>query len=173
MERPVITLTEEMFASARQKAGLAHVNRTIACRAGTRNDTLTGFLGEYAFCQHGYGDWRMANPEGNKGLIDCGQIEVKASAFPFRPSLNLLVREDYAAKRKPDAYVQVIIDLPDRNSDLTPGQPAILCGWASAEQVDAAPLTDYGAKNGRPAGYRCRSIPLWRLQPMATLPPLW
>ena len=32
MERPVITLTEEMFASARQKAGLAHVNRTSACR---------------------------------------------------------------------------------------------------------------------------------------------
>ena len=47
----------------------------------------------------------------NKGEINFGNIEIKTSSFPFNPKLNLLVREDYARKRKAPYYIQIIIDV--------------------------------------------------------------
>lgn len=161
-----------MLADARSKYGCAHVGRTIVCREGSRDDTLAGFLGEYAYCQYAFGNWRLAHPEANKGKIDCHAVEVKASAFPYRPTLNLYVREDYALKRKPYAYVQVIINLPYREAEIAAGQQAIICGWATAEEVDAAPKKDPGGKKGAPAGYQVHHIPLYRLHPIEELDPL-
>ena len=98
-------------------------------------------------------------------------IEVKTSAFPFSENLNLLVREDYAIKRTPSAYIQVIINIASRNqSDIHPGTEAILYGWTTSDVVQSAPLRDMGSKFSRYSGYRCHAVPIGSLNDMATLP---
>jgi hypothetical protein len=96
-------------------------------------------------------------------------VEVKTSAFPLRDSLNLLVREDYGNKRKPPFYVQVILDVSSAKANLIPiGTKAIVSGWATAREVDAAPLRDFGSKLGGRGGYRCYHIPIHALHDMAS-----
>ena len=85
-----------MIENAKKLISDVKVNRTIASKI----DTLTGILGEFAFAEYLYGDWRKNNVSHNKGDVDFDMIEVKASAFPFRDTLNLLVREDYAKKKE-------------------------------------------------------------------------
>lgn len=102
-----IQISAEMLHSAELAADLAHANRTIASPI----DTLTGILGEMVWAQYYFGDWRKHNVVSNKGKTDFSQVEIKTSAFRFNPRLNLLVREDYSAKRKPNFYVQIIIDI--------------------------------------------------------------
>ena len=100
-------------------------------------------------------------------------IEVKTSAFPWSEKLNLLVRKDYAEKRQPAYYVQVIVDTPDRKADdIAPGLICRISGWATPEEVDAAPLRDFGSKFGGRGGYQCRYIAIKNLRPMETFPSL-
>ena len=85
-----------MINEALRLIPITQVNRTIASKI----DTLTGHLGEFAFAQYFFRDWRSHNVGWNKGEPDFGKIEIKTSAFPFNNRLNLLVREDYAQKNK-------------------------------------------------------------------------
>lgn len=155
-----------MIQEAERLVPLARVNRTIASKI----DTLTGHLGEFIFAQFMYGDWKKNNVGNNKGQSDFEGFEIKTSAFPFNSRLNLLVREDYAKRRKPAYYVQIIIDVPDATaSEIIPGAHAYLCGFATATQVDEAPLKDFGSKLGKKGGYRCHYIPITKLQPIELL----
>jgi hypothetical protein len=84
--------------------------------------------------------------------------------------LNLLVREDYAQKRKPKYYVQLIVDVKDTKANSIPaGTCVYLCGYATAEEVDKAPLKDFGSKLGNIGGYRCHYIPIVQLRPVTEL----
>lgn len=134
-------------------------------------DDIVAILGEYAFAQWAYGDWRKNRVGANKGQVDFVDVEVKTSAFPFRDTLNLLVREDYGNKRKPPFYVQVILDVaPGQIAAIPVGTRAIVSGWATSEEVDGAPLRDFGSKFGGRGGYRCFHIPIHALHEMATFP---
>ena len=169
MTRPKIIITRQMIDEAKALVTSTQVNRTVA----SPYDTLAGHLGEFAVAQYLYGDWKMHQVGNNRANVDFIEedIEVKTSAFPFRENLNLLVREDYAIKRTPSAYVQVIVNLADRNqSDIYPGTEAIICGWATSDEVKNAPLQDMGSKFGRRSGYRCRAIPIGSLNDIASLP---
>lgn len=163
-----IPITGEMIEAARDAIVETAVPRTVASPV----DTLAGLVGELVFAEWFLGDWRrhgLGNTRGRPDFLD--RIEVKTSAFPFRRSLNLLVREDYAESRKPDCYVQVIIDTPRRDvATIEPGWICRICGWATAAEVDAAPLKDFGRKGGGPGGYRCRYISIRRLKPMEAFP---
>lgn len=106
---PEVKITKKMIKSAKEQVSKVKVDRTVASDI----DTLTGNLGEYAFAQYYYNDWRKNNVGENKGDYDFRDLEIKTSAFPFKENLNLLVREDYAKKRKPPYYVQIIIDVPE------------------------------------------------------------
>ena len=97
-EYPRIGLTAEMIEEARVLEPRIRVHRTQASAI----DTLAGALGEFAFASWFAHDWRAHEVGKNVGAIDFkGIVEVKTSAFPFSDTLNLLVREDYALKRKP------------------------------------------------------------------------
>lgn len=163
-----VILSEDMLAAAREAVATVQVHRTQASPI----DTLAGICGELAFGEWFLGDWRrhdLLNTKGKADFLD--RIEVKTSAFPFSDRLNLLVREDYAAARKPEAYVQVILDVPEPYvRDLAPGLTCRLSGWATSPEVDAAPLRDFGAKGGGRGGYLCHHIAIRGLQPMATFP---
>ena len=102
-----IFITQEMIDEAKRLIPNTKVERTVASNI----DTLTGHLGEFAFAQYLFGNWRKHQVGRNKGATDFENIEVKTSAFPFAENLHLLVREDYALKRKPKYYVQVILDV--------------------------------------------------------------
>jgi hypothetical protein len=163
---PVIVITQEMLAAAHRLIPETRVNRTVASPI----DTLAGHLGEFAFAAYFFGDWRRHRVGQNRGEMDFDDVEIKTSAYPFSESLHLLVRQDYARKRKPAAYVQIIIDIPDARAEtIAPDTAAILCGFADAESVDKAPLKDFGAKPGHESGYRCHYLPINRLRPMAQL----
>ncbi len=160
---PSILITAEMIEEARRLIPFTRVNRTVASKI----DTMTGHLGEFAFAQYFYGDWRKHRVGKNRGEIDFGDIEIKTSAFPFSERLNLLVREDYSVKRKPRFYVQIILDVRSRTAEIiSPGTKAFICGFASAEEIDCAPLKDFGSKFGGRGGYRCRYISIKNLRPM-------
>ncbi len=160
---PKITITSEMIDTARSMLNRVKVNRTVASKI----DTLTGILGEFIFAQYMYGDWKKNSVGNNKGQTDFDDIEIKTSAFPFRDSLNLLVREDYARKRKPPFYVQIIIDVKNKKADnITAGTQAYISGWATASEVDTAPKRDFGSKLSARGGYRCFYIPIKKLHPM-------
>lgn len=163
-----ITISKDMIEHARAAIAETRVHRTIASPI----DTLAGLLGELVFAQWFFGDWQKHDLRNTKGRADfVDQIEVKTSAFPFRDTLNLLVREDYAAKRKPACYVQVIIDTPQNFvTDIEPGWNGRISGWASADEVDAAPLRDFGRKGGGAGGYRCHHIQIRQLKQMSNFP---
>lgn len=166
MRFPRVTITGEMMAAARPLAREVAMQRTKASKV----DALAGVLGEMVFAQFLYGDWRRHELRTNKGKADFGTIEIKTSAFPFSTNLHLLVREDYAAKRKPLCTVQIVLNVSDRHaSDIPIGTPAILCGFATSDEIDAAPLKDFGSKHGGTGGYRCHYIPITQLHPMGEL----
>ena len=158
---PAILLTQEMIDEAIRLIPCTQVNRTITSKI----DTLTGHLGEFAFAQYMYNDWQKNFVGKNKGASDFGDFEIKTSAFPFNTKLNLLVRQDYAAKRKPRFYVQLIIDVNDTKADsIIAGTNAIICGYATCLEIDAAPLKDFGSKLSERGGYSCHYIPITSLR---------
>jgi hypothetical protein len=160
---PFIVISQQMIEEAQRLIPATRVTRTIASEI----DTLTGHLGEFAFAQFFLGDWQRHRVGKNKGEIDFGDIEIKTSAFPFSTRLNLLVREDYAQKRKPRFYIQIVIDVQSSHaSSIAPDVKAFICGFASAEEVDAAPKRDFGSKHGKSGGYLCHYIPITRLRPI-------
>jgi hypothetical protein len=163
---PFIIITADMLREAERLIPATKVNRTVASHI----DTLSGHLGEFVFAAYIFGDWKKHNVGKNKGDSDFPLFEIKTSAFPFNNKLNLLVREDYAKKRKPAYYVQVIIDVKDSKAQsIPPGTCAYLCGYASADEVDKAPLKDFGSKLGSEGGYRCYYIPITQLKPVEEL----
>lgn len=164
MNYPSVTIKQEMLEKAHLIRDQVKVNRTIASPI----DTLTGIIGEFAFAEYFFGDWKNNNVTTNKGRMDFNGIEVKTSAYPFRDSLNLLVREDYAQKRKPDFYIQVIIDVNRKNADnIQPGTKAIIAGWATYKDIDAAPKKDFGSKyHHEEGGYKCHHIMIKTLKSM-------
>ena len=125
-------------------------------------------LGEFAFAQWFTGDWHNHEVGTNKGAVDFkGIVEVKASSFPFRDTLNLLVREDYAGKRHPPLYVQVIIDVQDPKARIIlPNTEAVIAGFVTGDLVSKAPLRDFGSKSGGRGGYKCKFIAIRDLSPM-------
>ena len=149
---PHIIITQEMIDEANRLTSKVKVNRTVTSKI----DTLTGILGEFAFAKYLFSDWEKHNVGHNKGEVDFKDIEIKTSAYPFRDTLNLLVREDYARKRKPPYYVQIIIDVDNKQADsIIEGAIAIIAGWASHEEIATAPKKDFGSKWGAKGGYMC------------------
>jgi hypothetical protein len=161
-----ISITAEMIHAAELAKSLVQVNRTIASPV----DTLTGILGEMVWAQYYFGDWHKHNLITNKGRSDFPSIEIKTSAFRYNPKLNLLVREDYHARRKPKFYVQIVIDLDPKQPKIMPESKAFICGFATAAEVEAAPLRDEAKKGGGKAGYRTKFIPILKLHPIQDLP---
>jgi hypothetical protein len=163
MPLPKVTITEEWLFKAKELEKQVAVKRTKASDI----DTLTGIIGEFAFAQWFYGDWRNNRVGENKGEVNFQDIEIKTSSFPFSNKLNLLVREDYAQKRKPSIYIQIIINVNSkRASRIDPGTEAIICGYAYSEEVEKSPLGDFGSKYGGRGGYRCHYISIKDLHPI-------
>lgn len=161
-----LLITSEMLDEAQRLIPETKVNRTIASYI----DTLTGHLGEFVFAACLLGDWRKHQVGKNKGETDFDQFEIKTSAFPFNEKLHLLVREDYAKKRKPAYYVQIIIDVKDEKADTIPVNTcAYVCGYATSAEVDNAALKDFGSKLGSHGNYRCHYIPISKLHPITDL----
>lgn len=158
-----VEISQAMLSEAIALAELTRVHRTKA----SPFDTVTGILGEFAFAQWFYGNWQHNRVGQNKGEFDFPGIEIKTSAFPFNTKLNLLVRQDYAKKRKPDFYVQIIIDLEStKEKKIAPGTKMYLCGYAHGQEVVQAPLRDFGSKFGGEGGYKCHYVPIASLNSM-------
>ncbi len=159
----IVVITEEMLLDARKIINTVRINRTVASKI----DTLTGIIGEFVFAKYFYGDWKINNVDKNKGKVDFENIEIKTSSFPFNKNLNLLVREDYAIKRKAPFYVQIILDVESSKADqIKPNTKAYICGWATAQEVDTAIVKDMGSKLSKNGGYKCRCIPIKELHSM-------
>lgn len=166
MDYPFVLITDDWLSKAKELLPQVRVYRTQASDI----DTLVGILGEFAFAAWYYGDWRKNRVGENKGEVNFKDIEIKTSAFPFSDRLNLLVREDYAKKRKPPYYIQCIIDIDSRRGNtILSGTKVYICGFASSDEVDSAPLRDFGSKYGRPGGYLCHYIPINSLHPINEL----
>ncbi len=163
MERPVIEITAEMIEAANELVPASRVHRTRVSPV----DTLGGILGEFAFAQWITGDWRKHEVGTNKGKADLfGLVEVKTSIYPFKETLNLVIREDYGAKFK-DVYVQNIIDVADSyRKEIVPGTRAIICGFATHEQATSKPAQPMTMRGGMKTPYGVFKTPITELRPM-------
>ena len=65
MPYPFILITKEMIITAQALVKEVKVNRTIASNI----DTLTGNLGEFAFAQYYYKDWKKNRVGSNKVML--------------------------------------------------------------------------------------------------------
>lgn len=156
-----LTVTQEMLDEARRLSKRVAVSRTKASEGD--NDTTIGILGELLWAQFMYRDWRKNSVGRNMGRADDGETEIKCSAYPYRETLNLLVREDYALKRKPKQYVQILLNVPEaRPKEIPAGTEALVVGWATPEQVDAAEVREFTTRNGV---LRCKAVPFTDLKP--------
>jgi hypothetical protein len=162
---PRILINADMLHDADAWAKRVAMRRTKASPI----DALAGVLGEMIFAQYLFGNWRKHQLGANKGKSDFGTIEVKTSATPFSPRLHLLVREDYARKRKPLCTVQIVVDVARDARQIPINTFAMLCGYATSAEIDAAPLKDFGSKFGGDGGYRCHYIPISQLHPIGEL----
>lgn len=80
------------------------------------------------------------------------------------------MRQDYCQKRKPLFYVQIILNVDSHDADkIVPGKAALICGFATAREVDSAPLWDFGSKMGGSGGYKCYYISIKNLHPVRDL----
>jgi hypothetical protein len=167
---PRILITAEMLSEGKRLEQTIHIARTIASEVAD----LVGVLGEFAFAQWFFGDWRQNNVGRNRGECDFDGIEVKCSATRFNVNRNLLVREDYAMKRKCPFYVQVILDTQSQG-DIHEYTEAVICGWATYDEVDRAPKGDMGSvKLGQKmSGYKSHKIPVHQLHPMGVFTPIY
>lgn len=162
-----VIISLEMIQFAARMSARVKVRRTQASPI----DGLVGILGELAFAEWFRGSWADNQIGASAGEIDFSEgVEVKTSAFPYSDRLNLLVREDYAWKRTPPAYVQVIlcVDSP-RATSIAPGTTARLAGWIEGSAIRTAPLRDFGSKFGTEGGYRCHYVQIKDLQSMHSL----
>lgn len=163
MVRPVIAITAEHIEAAQALVAANQVHRTKVSPV----DTLGGILGEFIFAQWLTGDWRNHEVGRNKGKADLlGLIEVKTSIYPFRETLNLVIREDYGAKFK-DIYVQNIINVADsRRKEIAPGTQVIICGFTTHDHATARPARPLMMRGGMATPYKVFTVPISDLQPM-------
>jgi len=164
MDRPIIELTAEHIDAAQALVPANRVHRTRVSPV----DTLGGILGEFAFAQWLTGDWRKHEVGSNKGKADLlGLVEVKTSIYPFKETLNLVIREDYGAKFK-DVYVQNIINVADGyRKDIVPGTQAIICGFATHEEATSKPAQPMTMRGGMKTPYGVFTVPISQLRPMS------
>jgi len=163
LARPVIEITREHIEEAKLLVPNNQVHRTRVSPV----DTLGGIIGEFIFTQWLTGDWRDHEVGTNKGKADLfGLIEVKTSIYPFKETLNLVIREDYGAKFK-DVYVQNIINVADAyRKDIVPGTQAIICGFATHEQATSKAAQPMTMRGGMKTPYKVFTVPIAQLQPM-------
>jgi hypothetical protein len=91
---------------------------------------------------------------------------VKTSIYPFKETLNLVIREDYGAKFK-DVYVQNIINVKDSyRKDIVPGTHVIICGFATHEQATSIPAQPMTMRGGMKTPYKVFTVPISKLSPM-------
>jgi hypothetical protein len=159
-EIPRITITEKIIDAALAIERNVQVHRTRTSPV----DTLSGIIGEFAFAEWYYGDWRQNEVGETQGSPDFeGRIEVKTSVFPLSERLNLPIREDYAKARTPDYYVWCCIDVPSRSDKrILPGREVAIVGWATGEEAHNAPLMNMGWVGS----YKCHLTPVPDLHSM-------
>ena len=164
MDRPTVEITEEVIQVAKALVPATRVHRTRVSPV----DTLGGILGEFAFAQWLTGNWRNNEVGENKGKADLiGLIEIKTSIYPFKDSLNLVIREDYGAKFK-DVYVQNIINVRDSyRKDIEVGTPVIIYGFTTHALATNKPAQHMTMRGGVKTPYRAFTTPIKDLRPMA------
>lgn len=153
---PKMKLSEKILSRAKSLAMGRDINRT---KAGP-NDTLIGKIGEVAFAYVFFGDINLTCKDGED---DFNGIEIKCSQCPLHENMHLLVREDYAIKRSPPVYVQIILD------GVNVGDNIYWPGWTTHGEVIGGTLKDFGSKFGKSSGYKCYGVRLHKLRPMHEL----
>ena len=153
---PRIEITAEMMHQAMKLRDEITVNRTRE----NDQDAVIGALGEFAFAEWKYGDWRKNNVGKSKGKHDFkGGIEIKTSARKYSPTLHLMVREDYAQSRIANFYVQALIDA-EPGERIGEGCAVFLVGFCKGETVKEAAVMDFWG------AFRVKAVPFYRLSPM-------
>ncbi|MEP3667920.1 MAG: hypothetical protein ABJN42_14445 [Roseibium sp.] len=164
-QMPSVLITDEMFAKGESLKAQLKVNRTQE----SKQDTIVGIVGELAFAQWFMGDWRLLKPAHTKGKADIAdRIEIKSSAYPMSVDLNLVVREDYAEKRQPEAYVQMILDTPAGGASIEPGMTCFVTGWTVHDRVIQDPPEYLKSQKNKRTGYKSYLVPIPELRPMSS-----
>jgi len=162
-EFPSVTLTQDMVDFCYE------MRRTVKVMWDECSliDDLAGVAGEVAFPKWMFDDWRYNTVGRNKGKIDCGNLELKASGTPMRDGLGAMCKIQYAKARQPAWYLQTILDVPPKTDALVAGVRVYLAGYCThAEMVASVP----GYWN---TTYQVHRVPLSFCRPVTNLAPVW
>ena len=167
-----VAIEPAMRNRARRDGELRQMRRTRA----SPWDAYIGTLGElvWAKLRHGHIDqFDTLNTRGQVDDVAAGahaswQIEVKTSKTRISPYSHLMVREDYAQRRRPDVYVLVLLP---QSQPIFAERDAFVCGWATHPEVLAhLPRERHSHHTGSAQGFRCHEIAVHELHPLTELP---
>tara|TARA_Y100001949_G_scaffold160648_1_gene152402 strand:- start:658 stop:1185 length:528 start_codon:yes stop_codon:yes gene_type:complete len=160
-----VEITPDMMRYANSLHSKLKMDRTVESEI----DSLIGLMGELVFASWFYGDYMKGNTlaeiKENYGQPDFDRkYEIKASCHKYSENLNLPVREDYAKKRTPQYYIQVLFDTEKPAIDTH--TRALLIGWIDGYQATEGkePQT-----MGRVTSFKCYLTPFKQLHPMSDL----
>jgi len=83
-------------------------------------------------------------------------VEIKTSKTRVDVRSHLMVREDYAQKRRAAFYVLALVPFAQVDGAET---DVFLCGWATHDELVARPPVERVSRHtGKPQGYKCYEI---------------
>lgn len=160
---PWVVITEELFQEAKRLIPQIQLQNDRA----NEFDALTGTVGELAFAQWFYGDFRSHSVGRNFGKSDFEGIEVKTSLHTLTSARHLIAKASYVETRPAAFYVQCFCNSSTPRRGPLIGDTVFVAGWLAKEQ-----LLNLGRENwevtrdGENTGIRTLRVPLPRLNPM-------
>ena len=149
-----IKIDAALRARALAEVPARQMRRTRASPA----DAYLGILGELAWAVWRYGDAAQFDTLGTKGQVDdaLSGVEIKTSKTRVDVRSHLMVREDYAQKRRAAFYVLALVPFAQADGAET---DVFLCGWATHDELVARPPVERVSRHtGKPQGYKCYEI---------------
>lgn len=160
-----VKIDAALRARALAEAPVRQMRRTRASPA----DAYLGVLGELAWAVWRYGDAAQFDTLHTKGQVDdaLDGAEIKTSKTRVDARSHLMVREDYAQKRRAAFYVLALVPFAQADGAET---DVFLCGWATHDELMAHPPVERVSRHtGKPQGYKCYEIVCTDLHAMKEL----
>lgn len=160
---PWVIITEELLEEAKSLIPRIQLHNERA----NDFDALTGTIGELAFAQWIYGDFRKHTVGRNFGKSDFEGIEVKTSLHTLTRNRHLIAKASYVEARPAAFYVQCFVNSSTPRRGPLVGDTVFIAGWLTKDQLLKLGREHWEiTREGKPTGIRTLRVPLPRLNPM-------
>lgn len=160
---PWMIITEELLQEAKSLIPKIQLHNERA----NEFDALTGTIGELAFAEWLYGDFRKHTVGRNFGKADFKGIEIKTSLHTLTNSRHLIAKASYVESRPAAFYVQCFCNSSTPRRGPLVGDTVFIAGWLAKDELLKLGREHWEVtRDGEQTGIRTLRVPLPRLNPM-------